>query len=400
MPAEAPATTEQPLGFLDALDAGLSDDPAPSNPPAGNAPPAGGAPPNEPPALKVPDAITDKIVPKDPNVAPPAGDPAKPEEWETKADELFKTKAGEAFGNLKKELKTARQQLAEAAPKLTQLEQVTKELEEAKKGGASASEIESLRREKEELTGRLTEYEKELMVSKVEATQEYKQSVTALFQQINGTVEQLAKQYEIEPGKLHAALQEPDPAKKSALLSQVASEMSEYDRMRYYDLAKTQELAVSRDKLVKENASAALKLIEEGRAKQNEAKIAQSKQDYTRALDESGAKLSTLPLLKKVDGNADWNKRLDDMENFVRGVDWEALPPMERAMLVRQGASFTLLLDAVQYYAQQAQQAQAELAKVNKAIPGAGGGRAGAPPAGTPAGKELGFLDAMEQGLS
>ena len=135
--------------------------------------------------------------------------------------------AGAKFKEIKAEAKAARARVAELEAKLAEVEIAPKPDQ------VEAEKLQSAIAEKE---AKLVEYEKELAISRFEATEEYKESVVAPMAAILGVVEDLAKEYEISEKSLLGILEETNRKAQEKLILELASNFSERDRITLYNL--------------------------------------------------------------------------------------------------------------------------------------------------------------------
>ena len=136
-------------------------------------------------------------------------------------------KASVKWGELRSEAAKAKEYLKQVDGLKAELEQARSHVEQLRLNPADTSEMENLRQLNQN-------YEQELSISRMEATQEYKSNVVQPMTEIVGYVNELAKRYELNSKELLGAFAEQDPSKQSDLISELASSMSERDRHRFY----------------------------------------------------------------------------------------------------------------------------------------------------------------------
>lgn len=209
--------------------------------------PAAAQPESTPEAAPAPTVITPEgpafdvfqsLAPlKSPDPAPAdAADPASDFPAEISDAPAAKAK----WGELRKELAAARAKAQELESK------VRPELE---------SKLETYEK-------KVSEYERELAISRIEATPEYKATVTAPLEQIIVSAEALAKHYKVDAGRLVDAFAEMDPAKQTEVLGDLVDGMSERDRARIYRMADDAAAIYQKDEEIRANAATTLSEVE------------------------------------------------------------------------------------------------------------------------------------------
>lgn len=261
---------------------------------------------------------------------------------------------------------------------------------------ADTSEIESTKKALEDLRKVNEEYEKELSVARVEATQEFKNSIVRPMANIMNYASDLAKRYEIKDSDILSALAEEDSALQNEKLTEVASLMSERDRLRLYALAddhaavmaKREEFRESaREKLnsiqkASEEASAKLKLELEQHEKATKA-------EYQTATEKVlGDLVKSIPVLKNEDV-------LNDVKS-IAASDMAKSPAEIRAYLTQAGAILPHLLRAYNELNAKLQDSEKTILSYRGNSAPAGGGKATDPSALDPG---IGFLEAIEAGI-
>jgi len=382
-PAAPAPTTKASTSFVDYLDTALAglDVKKAADPEAPVAPAAA--------------AVADPAAPLFPEAAVVAPVPPAPGEVDTlreqHLDDLFKTKAGQAFQELKTDLRTSRQKHAD------EVAQLRKEIEESRKGLVPATEIESLRREKEARDLEVAEYEQELALSRVEATKAYKESVAKPLATIRSTIADIARSGDLRAADITAALDTTDPVEQDRLIAEIAAAVPERQRFTLYNLLPQYRQVVEQEKFVRENARTALQLIEERTQAETQRSRAASEQAYTQALDASWGELQEkVPFFRPVEGNDQWNSTLTELQTTARATKVGELPAAEQAQMVYHSRALPLALNALQHYANQAAQLEAKLKGYESGSPLPGGGNPGT---GSIDGKKPvsagGFLDAV-----
>ena len=137
------------------------------------------------------------------------------------------------WGEIRTELKQARAREA----------QLVRDLEEAKKNGTPDPEL-------VEKAKFVDEAERQLALTKIEATREFKQVVNQPLEAIAIAAEQIATRHELSVDDLYDALAESDIVKRNALFEELLSGVPDADRYSIYQMAiDTQTVFRKRDQL-------------------------------------------------------------------------------------------------------------------------------------------------------
>jgi len=285
-------------------------------------------------------------------------------------------KAQQAWAEQREALRAEKRRAEELAAKVA-------ELEKAKVDPAEIEKIKQIN----------SEYERELQVARVEATQEYKEAVLAPLGQVQESVSNLATKYDISPKDLFESLADPDGDK----ITDLAAGMNDRDRFRLYEMAeKFGKIRTIRDRVVS-NAKVALEKIQAAREEQQKAQFESFSKDYERAVETVGKTITEAsPIFRRVEGNDEWNRQIDEAERFAKSAQLNSADPNIRAGIAWRAAFSPLLYNQVTKLYGELKEAQSQLAKYTNAKPKAGGG---ASPADIGSGNQPkydDFLDALK----
>jgi hypothetical protein len=243
------------------------------------------------------------------------------------------------------------------------------------------------------------EYERELQVARVEATKEFKDAVVTPMQQIREVAGSLATKYEIAERDFFEAFSEADPSARADKLSDLAAGMNDRDKFSLYELeGRFNKVQSTREKVVN-NAKLALEKIEEHRKEQAKSQQQEYSKRYNSAMDKVWDEAqSAVPLLKKVDGDDEWNKQLDDAQQFARGLNFDAIDEDVRARVAVRSAIAPVIYGQFVQLFEKYQELEKAMEKYQNATPRAGGG---ATPSGAAPKEEFDdFLEAMKAKLN
>lgn len=304
-----------------------------------------------------------------------------------------------AFAKLTKELREAKAKLKDFESKVANRTEAVEDKGGDVKTDPQLSEyqakLEQFQKERDELEG-------ELRLSKIEATREYKTAVGDPIKQTVQTITDIAKVYDLKANPILEAAQETDGAKRRVLLKELTSDMDPVDALAVR--TKVDELALlntKRDEMVRESKSAleAISRREEEAEKESRSRYdAEAKKAFGEVWNSFQEQL---PLLKKVDGNEQWNKTIDELRGEAEKLDSEPLDHKQRAALTYQAVTLPLVVQVFKDYVAKTNQELASLknnlSEYRKATPGVGSGLA--PEKSEKIDSSLGFLEALEKGL-
>jgi len=282
-----------------------------------------------------------------------------------------------------------RAEAAKAKELAKTVESLKAELEAVKTAPVNAQEVEQLRQINQQ-------YEQELAIARVEATQEYKQNVVNPMVNVVGFVDSLATKYELNSRELMAAFAESDAAKQSDLLTDLAANMNERDRLRLYASADDYAEIIRRRDSYHDTSRERMQAIEAQRQaelarhqEESEKSAASAKAEYEAAAEKVFTDLKeSVPVLADEEIAA-------DVQRLAKG-DYSGADAELKAYMAHSGALLPHLLKALK-------EAKSELEEANKKIVGY---RNSSPKAGSGSAdsnrslpEDVGFLEALEQHL-
>ena len=282
-----------------------------------------------------------------------------------------------------------RAEAAQAKVLSKEVESLRAELERAKATVPNTAEIEHLRQVNQA-------YEQELSVARVEATQEYKSNVVSPMTDVVGFVGELAQRYELDQRSMLAAFSEPDPAKQSDLIADIAGSMSERDRLKFYATCDDYSEIIRRRDIYQNYSRERRTQLD---AEYN-SQVQNQQTEYARQATE--AQSAHEAATEKVFGDLKRSISVLEDEEVATEVkrlaagDYSNADPELKSYLSHSGAILPHLLKALKA-------AQAELGEANKKVLGYRNGSAragsGSSENSHSLGNETGFLDAIESGL-
>jgi hypothetical protein len=323
----------------------------------------------------------------------PEPEESEEEKSEGEAKEEEEPKAEEAPANLTDKAKVKwgelRAEAAQAKKLAQEVETLKAELEKAKAAPVDSAEVEKLRQIN-------AEYEQELSVARVEATQEYKSNVVEPMVNVVGYLNSLAEKYELNSKEMLSAFAEGDLNKQSDLIADLAASMNERDRLKFYASADDYAEIIRRRDIYQSSSRERMAQIEQWRQaelsraqQESERKTAES----TQAMEKATSKVFE-DLKKSVSVLSD-EEVAADVQRLAKG-DYTDADPELKAYLAHSGALLPHILKALK-------EAKSQLETANKKIVGY---RNGSPKAGGGSSEtaknvpdDVGFLEALDQQL-
>jgi hypothetical protein len=306
------------------------------------------------------------------------GEPESSEELPKEAASLKKWAV-----NMKKDWKAERSRREELEAKVAELE-----------SGRSAEAPEEVQR----LRAQNEEYERELQVARVEATQEFKDVVTVPMQQIRGAIDSFSSKYEIAQKEIYEALSDDDASARADKLSDLAAGMNDRDKYSLYELEK-QYLAVeaTREKVVS-HAKLALQKIAEHREEEAKLQHGEAQKRYGAAFNQVWEiTQQNLPMLRPIEGDQEWNAQIQDIVTTASNPNFEGLDDTERAKVAIRSAAAPLLVNQFLQLYGKYQELEKAMSKYQAVTPRAGGGTS---PSAAPKEEFEGFLEAISAKLN
>jgi hypothetical protein len=292
--------------------------------------------------------------------------------------------AQKAFGKLNKAYKEEKRRREELETKLSELEK--------NPAAPNDAEIAALKKQNEE-------YERELQVSRVEATKEYKEAVVEPMNLIRRNVEAFVSKYEMNESEILSAFGESNLDNQAEKLSDLASGMNDRDRNIFYKMAdRWLEIQGVREK-VTTNAKLALEKLEAHRQVENQKLFEERSKNYSASIDSAWRDLSEkVPIFSRREGDDEWNSGLDQAYQYSKTLDFEKMQDSQKSdVAIRASAATFLYGNLVALYGKY-QEAMNTLSKYQSSKPGAGGGSS--IPAKDDAPQHEDFISAIKAGIS
>lgn len=309
--------------------------------------------------------------------------PADSEPADEKGLENASDNAKNAFASMRKDLKAEREKAAALEAKLSELQKLRAETD--------PEEVQRLRQINDE-------YERELQISRVEATKEFKDAVVLPMQNIRESLGRIASKYEVSESEILNAFSESDASVRADKLSDLAAGMNDRDKFSLYDLeSKFNKVQSTRERVVN-NAKLALERIEQHREEQSKVQREEYTKRYGHIVDKVLQEaIEAVPLLRPIEGDDEWNNQLAEAEKFTREVNFDTLNEDTRARVALRSAVAPIIYGQFVNLYNKYQELEKSMEKYQKATPKAGGG--GSAPA-APAKEEFeDFMSALKANL-
>ena len=284
--------------------------------------------------------------------------------------------AGAKFKQLKTELKSYKSKVAEMEKMLADKETQSGNSEE------SSQQLETLK-------AKLDEYEREIAVSRIEASPQFKEAVMGPTQVILDSAISLAEKYEVVPRKLVDALREESMGDASDSLTEMAADFSERDRIRLYRMADDLAEVSRRRDFLKQNAAKAMaEMTEKQQAYEVEAEKKYREESLKVANTTWSETFENNPVIQSLG-----EEIVKELRSSANESDLLDTAPEERAYAVYAGVALPHLVKKYTEISNKLAETEKALGKYKKATPKVSGN------VDTSSQKQEigGFLDAVEK---
>jgi hypothetical protein len=273
-----------------------------------------------------------------------------------------------AFTNLRYSERDFKRKLAAAEKELAALKETAAKPADT---AAASEDVTRLQSELESTRAKLAEYEGEIKVSRIEATDEFKSRIEAPKKAIGAEAEKLATKYKLADKAVLDAFHSGD----SEAVAAVTADMNEYDRYRFYDLVSKFEALTVEETRMREHAGEELERISRARREEQEVTQRSKKEEWDKTAPAAWEELlEDFPALAPVDGDAEWNKSVESVREFATPSRYGSLTTREQVEVLHRAAAFPVLKAEFETIRQELVKAQAELSKYEGASPDVRGG--------------------------
>jgi hypothetical protein len=310
-----------------------------------------------------------------PAEAPKSPEPQAPDDDDAKADADIKRETANmpasqraAFTKLRYEARDLKRQLKAA------MEEKSSAQTPAESSEANV-ELDRLRAEYDSMKERVSKYESEAFVTRLESSELYQKEVVAPREAVADAISGIAKRYpDVDQDAVIAAVRSGDPDR----VSRVTADMSDFDRFnfynhvtRYHDINRHEEGLRSNSKDTLENHYRTQREQEQSRAAEEKTVWDNSIGDVWKQMEED------FPVLAPVEGDKDWNEKIELVKSFSTPDRFQKLTVRERAEALHRAAAFPVLVSELEAALDELRSAHDKLSKYENATPGvdSNGGR-------------------------
>ena len=248
------------------------------------------------------------------------------------------------------------------------------------------------------LKDKVQRYENELAISRVEATDDFKNNISAPLAKANTDLQAIATKYQVNSGELAAALSNPDAIARTDKLAELSANFNRLDLVRFDQLiAKIDQL--NEQKTTTISMAADKWKATQAKADADAAAATQAfEANWKSALDVASARLDKEDFFKPT-GDANRDAKIKAAQDKVRGMDVTKLSNEELAESLYRGYAFPVLLDELATQLALIGSKDAEIAKLRGGTPPAGGGDGPAPTGPTGVPETASFAEVMKSKL-
>jgi len=237
--------------------------------------------------------------------------------------------------------KTADESKVAIQAKEQTIQELTTQLEELK---TKASELPEL----QEKLKVFDSYEKELAVTRLEATREYKETILAPLDAIALSAEELAKANDSEADKVYDMLKEPDAAEQRKAFKELTSGWDEIDRNELWDMTKDARTVLDKQDSMRQNAAAAAR-EQQALATEREAteKAESRKQFITASKDVVKGLKEQIPFIPLAEGET-IDDRFTSLEAKLANVDLDTQSAKGKAFAAATAVIYPQMVKTIQ----------------------------------------------------
>lgn len=230
------------------------------------------------------------------------------------------------------------------------------------------AELERLRSEYDTMKTKMGEYEKEAFITRLEATDLYQNEIFRPREVVASNISEIAKRYsDIDQESVVAAVRTADPDR----ISRVTADMSEFDRYRFYNLVEQYQSINSKESNLRANSKESLENIYRAQREQREAMVADERSQWEKSVGDVWKQLEDdFPVLAPVEGDEDWNSKLEKVKSFASPDRFEKLTIRERAEALHRAAAFPVLVSELENALEEMKTMQTKLSRYEGATPG------------------------------
>lgn len=266
-----------------------------------------------------------------------------------------------AFTKLRYEARDLKRQL-KAATEAKEQATTTSEDSEA------SAELARLKSEYDAMKERVSKYESEAYVTRLESSELYQKEVVAPRESVAEAVSKIAQRYDdIDQDAVVAAVRSGDPDR----VSRVTADMSDFDRFNFYNHVTRYHEINQREESLRANSKDTLDNYYRTQREQEQARAAEQGAAWESSVSEVWNRMEEdFPVLAPVEGDTDWNERIDLVKSFATPDRYSKLTVREQAEAMHRAAAFPVLVTELEAALDELKSAHEKLAKYESATPG------------------------------
>jgi hypothetical protein len=238
---------------------------------------------------------------------------------------------------------------------------------EAKEQATTTSE-DSEASEYDAMKERVSKYESEAYVTRLESSELYQKEVVAPREAVAEAVSKIAQRYEdIDQDAVVAAVRSGDPDR----VSRITADMSDFDRFNFYNHVTRYHEINQREESLRANSKDTLDNYYRTQREQEQAKEAEHSAAWESSISEVWERMEEdFPVLAPVEGDSDWNEKLDIVKSFATPDRYNKLTVREQAEAMHRAAAFPVLVTELEAALDELKSAHEKLSKYETATPG------------------------------
>lgn len=236
------------------------------------------------------------------------------------------------------------------------IQDLQKELDEVRVRAARATEL-------EERAKIADEYEKELAVTRVEATADYKNTILKPLNVVAEQAEILAKSNDHKVDEVYNVLKEPDPAKQRQMLRELTIGWDELDRLDLKKLADESRELLNRQDDILRNAKEANAESQKLAAQREEQAREKVRSEFLAASDAAIKSLrEKVPFIPLAEGETE-SDRFALLKDKLKKVDFESQSPRGKAFAAATALMYPQMVRMMSEQAKEIESLKAAVAK-------------------------------------
>jgi len=335
---------------------------------------------------ETPPAATEETPPAATEEAPPVATEEAPETTEENVPEAPKNrKDWDVLRGSRDRWKTEAEEVKTVlSSKDETIKTLQQQLEELKNQTARLPELEDKLKD-------FDTYEKELAVTRLEATREYRETIAKPLEAIGNAAEAMAQANETDTETILDVMREPDPAKQREMFKEATLGWDEIDKSELWSAVKDARVLLDKQDLMRNNAAAAAReQLEKANAREQMEReefkraFVGSLKDVTKSLREK------TPFVPVVEGETE-EDRYRLLEQKVAEVDFEAQTARGKAFAAAAALMHPKMIQTIN-------KLQEEVEALRSRVKGENAGRASVSPtdqSNAPSSEPQDFLTAM-----